>query len=368
MRLHASCLALFVLLAAAATAAAAQDPPPVPAAASAAFEVVTVAEGVHAVLRKEPPGLMADANVVFLVNQEDVIVVDTNIGGASAKESIAVLRRLTTKPVRYVVNTGWQIDHVLGNQAYREAFPNVEIIAQTLENHDTVLPALTQRAEAHYEVPKLIASMESRMAEGKNLAGGPLTEEEQASYESDIRLAERFLVEKKPSSLVHWPTMAVEERVAFRRGLRTIEVRHLGRGNTAADLVVHLPEEDILIAGDLVTWPVPRLDSASSPAALLETLQSLVALRPRVIIPGHGPVMRDLNYVRLVIRLLTSLKRQVWAAVERGETLEQVRKSLDLEPFRELFAGGSPVRGAIFEAFVAGSGVAAAYREATEER
>lgn len=379
MRLRSSCLAVLFLLSAAATAAAAEAPPPAasPPSASpaevpptqepAAFEVVKLAEGVHAVLRKEPPGFMADSNVVFLVSPNDVIVVDTNIGPASAKETLAALRRLTSQPVRYVVNTHWHADHVLGSAVFRDAFPDAEVIAQSL-SRDAVMHAIHDVVELRRAAPPVIARMKSRMAEGENLAGGPLSEEERASYESDIRLAERFLAEH-PQGVPRYvgPTMEVADQVAFLRGPGRIEVRHLGRGHTELDLVVHLPEQGILIAGDLVTWPVPRLHGASYPKAHLETLQSLVALRPRVIVPGHGPVLRNLDYVRLVIRLLTSLTRQVRAAIERGETLEQARQSVDLEPFRQLIAGDSPVNNALFHTYVAGSGVAAAYREATED-
>jgi cyclase len=385
MRLRSSCLALFFLLSAASAAAFAEGPPPAPPAASPpaaspaeaaaeppAFEVVKLAEGVHAVLRKEPPGFMADSNVVFLISPNDVIVVDTNIGPASAKETLAALRRLTSQPVRYVVNTHWHADHVLGNEVFRDAFPGVELIAQTISHTapaDPVWATIHDIVELTRAAPPVIARMKSQMAEDRNLAGGPLSEEERASYESDIRLAERFLAEyalADPGARHVWPTMEVADQVAFLRGPGRIEVRHLGWGHTHLDLVVHLPEQGILIAGDLVTWPVPRLHGASYPAAHLETLQSLVALKPRVIVPGHGPVLRDLGYVRLVIRLLTSLTRQVRAAVERGETLAQARKSVDLESFRQLIAGDSPVNNALFETFVAGSGVAAAYREATE--
>jgi hypothetical protein len=67
------------------------------------FELLKVAEGVYAAIRKEPPGLMFDANSVFIINDDDVIVVDTNITASSAKEVLAAIRKLTNKPVKYVV-------------------------------------------------------------------------------------------------------------------------------------------------------------------------------------------------------------------------------------------------------------------------
>jgi alkyl sulfatase BDS1-like metallo-beta-lactamase superfamily hydrolase len=100
------------------------DPSPAPGSAStqnlsASFDLQKVAEGVYAAIRKEPPGLMFNANVVFIINDDDVVVVDTNIMPSSAREALAALRKLTTKPVKYVVNTHWHPDHISGNQVGR---------------------------------------------------------------------------------------------------------------------------------------------------------------------------------------------------------------------------------------------------------
>jgi hypothetical protein len=64
-------------------------------------------------------------------------------------------------------------------------------------------------------------------------------------------------------------------------------------------------------------------------------------------------------------RLFASMRRQVAAAVARGETLEQLRKGVNLEEFRRGFAGDSRVRRDIFDSYVLGAGLAAAYADAT---
>ena len=93
------------------------------------FEIVKVAEGVYAAIRKEPPGLTVNGNSIFIINDDDVIVVDTTLTPGSARAELAALRKLTSKPVRYVINTHWHDDHIMGNQVYRDAFPGVEFIA-----------------------------------------------------------------------------------------------------------------------------------------------------------------------------------------------------------------------------------------------
>jgi glyoxylase-like metal-dependent hydrolase (beta-lactamase superfamily II) len=190
-----------------------------------------------------------------------------------------------------------------------------------------------------------------------------MTEEERVSYLKDAGLLERYL-ESIPSLQIIAPTLLLKDRLTLRRGARTIEVMHLGRGHTPADLVVYLPQEGILITGDLVVHPVPLVGSTSLPADYAATLERLLELKPKIIVPGHGAVMREDSYVRAMIRLLNSIRQQAEAAVRRGETLEQARKSVNLEEFRKEFAGASQMKSFIFQTYVVAPGVEAAFRQA----
>jgi glyoxylase-like metal-dependent hydrolase (beta-lactamase superfamily II) len=165
------------------------------------------------------------------------------------------------------------------------------------------------------------------------------------------------------------PTLALENRITLHLGNRIIDVRHLGRGHTAGDLVVHLPKERIVIAGDLVVWPVPLVGNPQSNIGdWATTLKKLQELQPALIVPGHGPVMHDDSYVRMLVRLFSSVKQQVDAAVARGETLEQTRKSVNLDELRKEFAGDSRVKRMLFATYVTSPAVAAAFREASAGR
>jgi glyoxylase-like metal-dependent hydrolase (beta-lactamase superfamily II) len=330
----------------------------------ASFDVQKLAEGVYALIRKEPLGLWFEANNVFIVNDDDVVVVDANISAASTKEVLAALRKLTSKPVRYVVNTHWHEDHIIGNQVWREAFPGVEFIGHSSAIKDLPTVGAANRKQSVEGGPGLINLLRDQLKQNTSLAGGELTEEERAGYAETLRLVERYVAEA-PGFQTILPTLTVEDRMTLHRGARAIEIRHLGRAHTAADLVVHLPKENIVIAGDLLVWPVPLIGSTSWPADYAVTLEKLLALRPAVIVPGHGPVMRDDAYARLMIGMLTFIRQQVETAVARGETLEQTRKSVDLMEFRKSFAGDSKFKGFLFANYVTGPAIAAAYRQAS---
>ena len=331
------------------------------------FEMVKLAEGVYVARRTEPAGLTVNANSVFIINDEDVVVVDATLTPGTAKEELAALRRLTDKPVRYVVNTHWHDDHVMGNVAYREAFPGVDFIAheRTREYLPTTGLKNRQMAMSPGGYPGFIAALKRRLEKNESVTGGPLDEEERAVIASDIKIGERYMAEN-PSAAVVLPTVTLRERLTLYRGARVIDILYLGRGHTSGDIVVHLPNEGIIIAGDLVIHPVPYVGNPQShPGDWGETLEKMLALKHTMIVPGHGPVLRDDTYVQLMSRLFASLKQQVAAAAARGETIEQVRKSVNLDEFRKTFVGDSRVRRDIFDSYVLGAGLAAAYADAT---
>jgi cyclase len=334
------------------------------------FEMVKLAEGVYVARRTEPPGLTVNANSVFIINEEDVIVVDATLTPGTAREELAALRKLTDKPVRYVVNTHWHDDHVMGNIAYREAFPGADFIAH--ENTREYLPTTglknRQMAMSPGGYPGFISALKRRLEKNESVFGGPLDEEERAVLAGDIKIAERYVAEN-PTATVVLPTVTLRERLTLYRGARVIDILYLGRGHTSGDIVVHLPNEGIVVAGDLVIHPVPYVGNPQShPGDWGETLEKLLALKHTMIVPGHGPVLRDDAYVKLMSRLFTSMKGQVAAGAARGESLEQLRKSVNLDELRKLFVGDSRVRRDIFDSYVLGAGLAAAYADATAKQ
>jgi cyclase len=329
------------------------------------FSIEPLAEGVYAVVRHEPPGLATHANNVFIVNDEDVMVVDTSQSVALTREVLAALRTITKKPVRYVINTHWHDDHVIGNQVYREAFPDVDIIGHARTLRDLPAEGAPNRVQMATGLPPLVAKLRAAASSGRNLAGAPITDEERAAYASDVEWAERYVTEV-PSAPVILPTITVSDRLTLRRGSRLIDIRSLGPGHSQADLIVHLPAEKIVIAGDLVIAPVPLTGLKSSITGWASALDRIRTLRPAVIVPGHGPILRDDAYLVQMGGLFTSLARQVEGAAANGLSLDATRAAVQLDDWRRTFAGDSQLRAFLFDYYVTGPGVAAAYRDSTQ--
>lgn len=328
------------------------------------FRVETLADGVYAMVREDLPGLLVNSNVLVAVNDEDVVVVDTNYTPASARAVIDAVRKLTPKPVRYVVNTHRHTDHTSGNSAYREAFPGAEIVAHPFTREELLTKGEQSVKEWSQGVPGLAANLRASLAEGKTLGGGPLSDSERRSYESDLRIAEDFSSGAAAIRVVT-PTLTVEDRLVLHRGERTIEIRSLGRSHTAGDLVVWLPREGVVATGDMVVAPVPLVGADQSYVGdWAATLDRLLELHPKVVVPGHGPLLRDNTYLRQFRDFLRSVDQQARAAIARGETLEQARKSVDVESFRRAMAGDDPELRFLFSVYGVGPAVGAVYRQA----
>lgn len=331
------------------------------------FDVRKLADGVYAVLRREPPGLAVHANNLVVVNSDHVVVVDTSQSTSLARDVIAAIRQLTPLPVRFVVNTHWHDDHYIGNQAYREAFPSVKFVGHSVILQELPADAAKNRQQMIQAIPPMVARLRELVVQRKNLAGADMTGEERAAYQSDIEWAERY-VKEVPAVPLITPDVRVSDKYVLDGGGRVIEVLSFGPGHSQADVLVRLPKENIVATGDLVIWPVPLAGVKSSISNWPVALKRIVDLRPAIIVPGHGPLMRDTAYLTQMADMFTALKTQVDAAAARNETLEQTRKSVDLEEWSRAFSGDSQLRRFLFSYYVTGPGVAAAHREATEKR
>src|ERR1700740_2751739 len=92
------------------------------------FDIKPVADGVYAAISR--PAYKVNCNAVIIFLGDSVLVVDTHSKPSAARALIAQIKKLTDKPVRYVVNTHFHWDHYQGNEAYPSSWPaGVEIIS-----------------------------------------------------------------------------------------------------------------------------------------------------------------------------------------------------------------------------------------------
>jgi len=127
----------------------------------------------------------------------------------------------------------------------------------------------------------------------------------------------RAFLAEMPRIRIVPPSVLVEDGLAIRRGEREIRVRFLSRGNTAGDLVVHLPAVGVVATGDLLVHPIP-FSFGSYLGEWIETLDRVKALGATVMMPGHGELQRDTRYLSSVQELLGAVRAQMRDAVAKG--------------------------------------------------
>ena len=229
--------------------------------------------------------LSIGGNSAVIINEDHVMLVDSHISPASAWALLEQLREITDKPVRYVVNTHFHFDHTHGNQIYPEG---VQIIGHEFTRQKLLSGGTTSgrgyEAFVVAGIPNRIANLEQRLAQA--------TEEEKAEIEQSLRVQRNYrlatdAVEPTP------PNVTLSRHMTIVSGEREMHLYYFGRGHTGGDLVVHLPAERVLIAGDLIVETLPYMGDAYL-AEWADTLEELKKLDFDVVLGEHGQAVHDL--------------------------------------------------------------------------
>lgn len=301
-------------------------------------KVTRLADGVYEIEHQDDADGFASGNTTVIIGARQVFVVDSCFLPSAAREDIAQIRQWTDKPVSFLLNTHFHNDHNLGNRAYMDAFPALTIIAhvETKKDMDMFGPGSESREE------KTTAFLQQMLDTGKTKDGRLLTADEKAEVKNALARRVPVMDELKKVQFQS-ATLTFEHDLSIDIGNREVQVKFLGRGNTAGDAVVYLPKEKIVIAGDLVVYPIPYIYDGY-PVEWIQTMQNLGQLDADTIVPGHGPIMHDKAYIFLIRDLLKSAVDQLNATLRQSgpamsQTLDEVKGSVDLTAFQQRFAG-----------------------------
>ena len=314
--------------------------------------VTKLADNIYEIRHPDAPDTFPQGNTTVIIGEKSVLVVDSCLLPSSARADIEQIRRWTNKPVTYLVNTHWHFDHTLGNQTYADAFPGLQIIAQKATQQ--IIAEFNPGAVARY--PTRETRFKKILAEGKTPDGHPLSEAERKDYEHALAgLAPVVAEMKNTSQLV--PNVSFDRELNIDLGNRPVEIKFIGRGNTAGDTIVYLPREKILLTGDLVDHPAPYL-FGGFPVDQVSTLQTLAQFDAQAIVPGHGEILRDKTYINQLIDLLKAVNNAVEKEVNDGKTLEEVQESIpktfDVKSWKQKFVGNDAEDGDFFDQTFAG--------------
>jgi cyclase len=290
-----------------------------------------VADGIFLFQTAPYGGVGLDGNSVAIVSSDGVLVFDTNGTPSAAAAVLAEIRKITSQPVKYVVNSHWHWDHWYGSEVYKNAFPRAEFIAHEKTRTMMMGPALAfNKPGLETQLPEYVASLERRVATARAATPPPdnLPRLEQALEDA------RFFLQQKTSVRHTFPTRTFSDRLDLKLGDREIQVLHYDRAVTPGDAFLYLPREKIVVTGDLLVNPISFALSCY-PSGWLKTLERIDALDATTIVPGHGDPLTNKTLLRATMDVFRALLRDGKAAKERGLDPDQAKDEI-VPKLREL--------------------------------
>lgn len=314
-------------------------------------------DGIYLFRAPERLDYWTSTNSVVILNEDDVVVFDSCTRAVTARAVIAEIRKLTSKPVRILINSHWHDDHWSGNDEYAKAFPGLRIIASA----ETRAYMARMRPSFFLEplpLEQYREELAAAISTGKLGDGSPLTAEIRAHKESRIARLSQFAAEVAALPRV-LPNLVYRDQMTFWSGRRELRLMSL-TGDATASTVLYLPGAKVLVTGDVLVspedgdGPPPWTTNSYSVTPWLESLERLERLDVNVIVPGQGPAMHDKVYLRRTIELFAAIIGQVHAALERGQVkLSDVQAAVNVDPIGREYSRGGAATSEDFHEFVA---------------
>ena len=237
-----------------------------------------------------------DPNSGIIVGDDSVMVVDAQATPVMAIEVIERVRKVTDKPIRYVLLSHYHAVRVLGASAYVQS----EILASEA-TRDLIVERGKQDMDSEIgRFPRLFRAVES-------IPG------------------------------LTWPTITFGQQMSVWLGTREVRIQHLGRGHTAGDVVAYVPDANVVFSGDLVEYHSACYCGDAHFADWPATLDRLAKMKTQALVPGRGAALatpqRVAEGIEMTRDFLATLYGSAKDSVAKGLSLKQsfdaARKVMD---------------------------------------
>lgn len=291
-----------------------------------AHKFQTIADGVYSALAT---GTMnVGSNSAVIVNEQDVLIVDSHITPASARALVDDIKSLTDKPVRWVVNTHYHFDHAHGNQVFS---PEVQIIGHEFTREMLLGNVLEQRTYLSFTTP-----IPGQLADLKKQIAVETDPTKRAELQMRLEVQEDYaaaLKEVKPTP----PNVTLRTKMTLFRGGREIQLHFFGRGHTGGDVIVFLPKERVVCTGDLLTAGLSYMGDGHADE-WVATLEAVKALDFDWVIPGHGDPYTGKERIERFQNYLKDLWTQVGRLRQQGVPAGEAARRVDLTAHRQFYS------------------------------
>jgi glyoxylase-like metal-dependent hydrolase (beta-lactamase superfamily II) len=268
------------------------------------------------------------ANSPVIVAGDEALVIDSEITPAAARALVADLKAVTSKPVRYVVDSHYHYDHAHGNQIFA---PDAQVIGHDNTRRRMLTNVLEQYTylSSVQPVPARVEALQQRIAQEAD-------PQQKAALERQVANSLAYLEQVK-ETIVTPPNLTFDKAMTLYRGGREIRLLYLGRGHTDTDVVVYLPRERIVCTGDLMESVVSYMGDAY-PEEWIATLDRLKTIDFDTIMPGHGVVFKGKTKIEAFQRYLRDVITQVTTLRKQGLSAEAAAQKVDVTAYASEFA------------------------------
>jgi glyoxylase-like metal-dependent hydrolase (beta-lactamase superfamily II) len=257
-----------------------QTPPPA---------VRRLAAGVYAAIGDTGRGAEGRPNAGFVVTSEGVVVIDALASPQQGRELLQEIRKVTRQPIKWLILTHHHPDHHFGAVIFRR------LGAKVIAHPDRRVLASE-------------AGEDALMADWVRVVG---------------------LDAMRGFEFADTPNLPVMSADTLRAGERTIVISHPGAAHSAGDLMVWLPQEGILFAGDLLVEDGVTMVVDGNSRVLLGALDAIDSLHPKTVVPGHGSIPdRPTELVGCTRSYIVRLRAQMKSAVVSGRSLLRALRAL----------------------------------------
>jgi glyoxylase-like metal-dependent hydrolase (beta-lactamase superfamily II) len=322
-----------------------------------------VAEGVY-LFQTAPYGDVGlDGNSVVVVTEAGVLVFDSNGTPEAAAAVLGEIRRITPAPIRYLVNSHWHWDHWYGAEVYKAAFPDLVVITHERTRQLMAGPAIAFNDPGlNEQLPGHIRAVEGQLAKAR--AATPPSGDV-ARLEQHVASDRAFLAQKR--GVQHTlANLTFRDSLTIHLGPRTIRLLHTDRAITPGDVWLHLPDEKVVVTGDLLINPI-TFALFCYPSGWIRTLEAIAALDYSVLVPGHGVPLADKQLLRSTLALLVRERTLARESRARGASLEEAKATIladgEVQALRATITGGDARRDGAFALYLVDWFVRRVYQE-----
>ena len=281
------------------------------------------------------PGINATSWV--FVNDSDVLVTDSEGSPASARSLLEGVKSITDKPVKYLVDTHFHIDHAYGNAALP---PTVQIIGHEFSRKMLLGPEARQGVT----FKNFTDPMPGRIENLRRQVAAETDTTKKATLQQQLASAEATLAVYSGDFPLQAPNVTISSAMSVWSGNKEFRIMWVGRAHTAGDLIVYVPAERAAATGDILFKGMVGWQGDAFPNDHPATLDALKKFDIDLVLPGHGDHIHGRAAIDTAIANMQSYLREEWrqasAAKQQGASPDDALKKIDMTKFTDAYGQG----------------------------